>query len=769
MITRSALPILLLASASVAQTAEHVDLIGCDHCAQTKQCMSLPRTRALREAADQDASRAVNTSTTDLTHYDLDLTINLTGSTISGSNTLSLTSLTDGLTVMPLQLSSNFTISSVLVNGVTRTFTRVDSINFNVNLGQTFNTGQAFTVKVNYSGTPSSGGSFGSITFRTRSGAREAYTLSEPDFAYTWFPCKNLNTDKCDADLKFTVPNGNTVASNGILQGTTAVGGTQTQWYYKTTYPTANYLYFFSVTNFNTYTNTWNFTPSGGSPIAMPLKFFIYPENDSAANRNVWFNCSNMLSAYSLDTRFGVYPFASEKYGIYQFGFGGGMEHQTFTGQGVFDESVTAHELGHQWWGDMVTCADWHHIWCNEGFATYTEALWSEWKPGSSGLGALYAAMAARRPSSVNGTVWCPSLTDQNRIFSSDFSYRKGGWVLHMLRKVMGDAAFFQGLRNHRQNLTYGAVTTEDFQAACEAAYGASLNWFFQEWVYQPGAPAYQNASRIITVNGQMYAEVYLAQVQSASYPTYQMPIELSMQPQNAPGIFFNVQNSARTQWYLVPVPAPLVSGIGFDNNKWILWTSSTSTSFVEGPPKVIATAPAAGSSTQSNVFTGASVTFHKAVTAAANQFTLTGPAPSNAAVPFTFNYDAPTQTATLTPTAALAPGDYSLTALDTITATAGAQRLDGETTSLTNPAALPSGDGIAQGNFAFQFTITAPPSCVGDLNADNQVNTADLTILLAAFGTSVPPGTSGDLNADGQVNTADLTIMLGAFGVPCT
>lgn len=759
---RSLLAVLTLAAAALAQSVEHVDLIGCDHCARTKQCLGLPR--ELAEGSPD--TRAINTTTTDLTNYDLDITINLAASTISGSNTISMSSLVEGLTGVTLRLSNNFTISSVELNGAPATWFRLDSVQFNVNLDRPYSIGEAFTIKVTYSGTPTSGGSFGSIIFRTRNGNREAYTLSETDYAYTWFPCKENNLDKCTADLRFTVPNGNTVASNGTLLSTTPVGGTQTRFHYRTTYPTATYLYFFSVTNFNTYTNTWNYTPAVGTPVSMPLKFFLYPESDTASNRNAWFNCSNMLTAFSPDTRFGLYPFSGEKYGIYQFGFGGGMEHQTCTGQGTFSESVTAHELGHQWWGDMVTCASWNHIWLNEGFATYSEALWNEWKPGSTGLPALFSSMASRRPSTVNGTVWCPTLTDMNRIFSTDFSYRKGAWVLHMLRRVMGDTAFFQALRNHREFTPYGSATTEDFQAACEAAYGASLNWFFQQWIYQPGAPSYTYAFRSVIVNGQVFIEVFIRQIQTASYPTYTMPIDLVVVLAGGSTLNKTVFNDARAQHFLFPATST-ASTMNLDPNQWILWTSATTVAFVEGPPKVVYTFPLPGTSAPSASVPSVSFTCQKAINVNASQVTLTGPAPSTATVPATFAYDAPTLTATLTPLSPLAPGDYTLTALDTITAVAGALRLDGELPAPDSPT-FPSGNGVFGGNLSFTFTVTPPPGCTGDIDLDGQRNTADLTILLASFGTSVAPGTSGDINSDGVVDTADLAVLLGVFGQPC-
>src|SRR5262249_52979922 len=154
----------------------------------------------------------------------------------------------------------------------------------------------------------------------------------------------------------------------------------------------------FAATNFSTWTRQFNHP--GGS---MPVVFNVYPGDDTSATRASLDKVITMLG--TLGDLYGPYPFINEKDGVYEFNFGGGMEHQTDTGQGFFDEVVTVHELGHQWWGDNVTCKTWSDIWLNEGFATYTEALWEEHKPGSTGFPALRSAMVGRRWG-TSGTVY---------------------------------------------------------------------------------------------------------------------------------------------------------------------------------------------------------------------------------------------------------------------------------------------------------------------------------------------------------------------------
>ena len=314
------------------------------------------------------------------------------------------------------------------------------------------------------------------------------------------------------------------------------------------------------------------------------------------------------------------------------------------TGQGGGNPSeqfLTAHELGHQWWGDSVTCANWQDIWLNEGFATYTEAIWREFRPpgiGPIGLEGLQGLMAARRPGNVNGSVYCFDISSESRIFSTSFSYNKGAWVLHMLRHVMGDEAFFQALRDHRAANLYSTATTAQFQAVCEAVHGSSLDWFFQPWVYQIGAPTYQYAGRTVTVNGRAFLEVFLEQVQSSTWPTFTMPLDVRATIGGTP-VTVVARNDARREHLLLPVPAGALTGIELDPDLWVLTVaSSTSTSvtgsktevaFPEGPPKVTETVPAPSSHAAPGTLTEARVWFHKPMTVssltAAGRVTLSG------------------------------------------------------------------------------------------------------------------------------------------------
>ncbi|MFI5371526.1 MAG: M1 family aminopeptidase, partial [Candidatus Eisenbacteria bacterium] len=307
------------------------------------------------------------------------------------------------------------------------------------------------------------------------------WSLSEPYGARSWWPCKDAPEDKADSvDVRFTVPSALITASNGTLISATDDGvKTVSHWHER--HPIATYL--ISIASYP-YMKTLDwYRPSPAD--SMPIEFYNFPE-ELAGAAPTQAEVKGMIAAYA--ARLGPYPFLDEKYGHAQFLFGGGMEHQTCTSLGVFSEYVVAHELGHQWWGDLVTCRNFHHIWLNEGFATYMEALWAE---AGGGPAAYHADLSLKRYFGA-GTVYVPDTTDAGRIFDYRTTYEKGAWVLHMLRHALGDTVFFQALRQYRTQFAYGTAVTEDFEGVCEAVSGRDLHRFFQQWVYGERYPVYR-------------------------------------------------------------------------------------------------------------------------------------------------------------------------------------------------------------------------------------------------------------------------------------
>ncbi|MDX2146427.1 MAG: M1 family aminopeptidase [Planctomycetota bacterium] len=700
---------------------------------------------------------------TDCVHNNLDIEIVPSTRNISGSNTMTLLSRVDGLTQFTFRLRSQYVISSVVLNGVTTipgsAITSTGTYGRIVNLDRAYNTGEQFTVRVNYSGIAQSVG-LGSISFTTINNQTFVGSLSEPYFAASWWPCKDGdfgqsgdNSDKATLEIAITAPDNLVSVANGTLQGVDTRTGARKRYRWRATTPMATYLVCFGSHPYRQYDYTYTY-PGG----TMPFVIYISPGSDTANNRGVWARSLDMLAAFRQP--FGEYPFVSEKYGIYQFSFGGGMEHQTMTGMGGgFGESITAHELGHQWWGDDVTCKTWNDIWLNEGFATYSEAIWEERKPGSSGLPALHAAMAARRPSNVSPTVYVYNTGNVNTIFSYNNSYQKGAWVVHMLRKYMGnDANFFGMLAAYRAAYSGSGATTEDFENVVSGYLGRDTSSFFRAWVYGGGAPSYAFGRQAAIIDGTPALRLSLRQTQattSGDNGVFPMPIDVRLDTQGGGSSTVTLWNDARTEHYVIPLSAAF-SEMNLDEFNWILNTGKTQETYVAGPAKIFRTTPAPGATTPiGQAPSQIRVAFSEGVTVTPSSFQLTGP---GGAVPFTLSYDPATFVATLA-TGTLPGGDYSLRVLDTITTIASGQTLDGEVVGTT----LPSGEGQAGGTGVIAFRVEA--ACAADFNGDGQPDFFDYLDFASAFAAEDP---SADFNDDGQVDFFDYLDFSQAFAAGC-
>jgi aminopeptidase N len=601
---------------------------------------------------------------------------------------MTVSALVDDVSFFRFWLHGALSITAVEVEGKAAQWQRLDTEVIEVSLGRTFVRSQTFRLRVDYEGSPQSGG-WMSIVFQSQSGTPVVSTLSEPWYSYTWWPVKEDSRDKATGELLITVPDELSVVSNGVLTGTQNLAGGQRLFHWSTDYPMSPYLFAFSATRYNNFSD--NYAHPGGS---MPVEFFVYPGSDTAGNRAQWRLSVDMLATFG--DLYGLYPFIDEKYAIYEFPWGGGMEHQTATGQGAFGESLTAHELAHQWWGDMVTCATWSDIWLNEGFATYSEALWFEHKSGTSDLSALQTAMNQRRPRFFDGSVYVQNPTSVSRIFSSDYSYRKGAWVLHMLRSVLGDQKFFDVLGAYRDRFEYLTATTEDFREVAEEVWGEDLDWFFDQWVYGGGAPTYLYGWRELVLDGEHYLEVSLVQSQGES--VFQMPVtietlELGVRHR------YTVWNDERSEHFLIPVSAP-VDEVGLDPDDWILARSKNVRPFAEGPPKVVAIDPEPGSAVRAGAPLTIEVTFHEDVIVDGSYFSLRRADRSEVELELT--YDPVTFTARLETRGVLGNGTFELTIDDAVVAAASGLSLDGEI--FPGSSLLPSGDGVAGGDTVIEF-----------------------------------------------------------------
>jgi aminopeptidase N len=256
--------------------------------------------------------------------------------------------------------------------------------------------------------------------------------------------------------------------------------------HWKHRYPIATYLVAIAVTNYTDYSDLVSL--SGGR--TLPVVNFVYPETLSSAKSGT----PQTVAVMELFNRlFGEYPFSLEKYGHAQFGWGGGMEHQTMTFIYNFSFELIAHELAHSWFGNCITLASWHDIWLNEGFATYATGLtyenlfdgiyWNTWKRN----------VTNNIISAPGGAVYVADTTSVSRVFSSRLSYNKGAYLLHMLRWKLGDDLFFKVLRNYFNDpaVKFGFATQTQWVNHLQKVSGTNLTEFFNDWYYGEGYPIY--------------------------------------------------------------------------------------------------------------------------------------------------------------------------------------------------------------------------------------------------------------------------------------
>ena len=354
------------------------------------------------------------------------------------------------------------------------------------------------------------------------------------------------------------------------------ISGTVRTAHWKHRYPIASYLIAIASTNYAIFSDYY---VTGTD--SLEVLNYVYPEDSLELNEYA----SQVLPSIALlEELFTPYPFRAEKYGQAQFGWGGGMEHQTMTflGKSAFNAGTMCHELGHQWFGDMITCGSWHDIWLNEGFATYCDALrdefidpyyWPIWKKNT----------IANVCSLPGGSVYCDDTTDVKRIFNGRLSYSKGAMVLHMLRWVIGDDNFFAGIKNYLNDpkLRHGFALSPDFIAHMEAVSGRNLTEFFADWLYGQGYPKY-------TVNVGQSADhnAIVTIYQSQSHPSvsfFEMPVPIQFSGEGKDTII--VFNHAFSGEGFSINPGFAIASMKFDPELWLVSASNALTLGVDDLP----------------------------------------------------------------------------------------------------------------------------------------------------------------------------------------
>jgi aminopeptidase N len=505
----------------------------------------------------------------DVTYQKMTLDIVPSVRYIVGNIYTELTVLEDNATQIAYDLTSNMIVDSVWVDGqrITGYSTTNNAVTITIPISQA---GDRLTTTVYYRGDPSKSDQR-AFTFDNQPAGPIAWTLSQPYGAYGWWPCKQQLYDKIDSfDMEITIPEGNMAAGLGTLEAVDTLADNSLVYHWKHRYPVATYLVAVAVTNY--YEESHYIQLSGGDSVYM--LDYIYPTYKSQADTLRW-EIDGMMRGF--DSLFGDYPFKDEKYGHAMFTRGGGMEHQTMSFMASLNFDLMAHELGHQWFGDKITCGSWEDLWLNEGWATYTNAIARELVKPKAFFHEFLRESITRTIRNDGGSVYAYDTSNVNVLFSGDIRYRKGSAVLHQLRWEVGDSAFFAGTRNYLADadLCYGFAYTQDFQDAIEASSGLDLDPFFDRYVYKEGFP-------ILTTRWNRISDskIRLTINQSTSHPSVSFfPLTIQMRAVGAGrDSLFTIDHSTIEDIIVVDLGFK-VRDLEFDPNYWLI----TKNTLIEG------------------------------------------------------------------------------------------------------------------------------------------------------------------------------------------
>ena len=496
----------------------------------------------------------------DVKFYSLALTVTPVSQNISGSMLISSVSVIAGLSQVTLDLNSNMTVDSIISGGSSLSFTRPAG-KINVSLSGSVNTGQVFDLLIYYRGNPT----FTGFVFGTNQGIATVQNYGLPFTARGWFPCKDDPLDKADSsEMIITVPDNLYLVSNGNLESEVNNGNGTKTFHWKERYPIYPDVMSVSGANYTTFSDHYVNSEND----SMEVLFYVFPQdfNNALVDFNVVVAMLNSHVSF-----FGEYPFLDEKYAIAEFSVNSFREHQTVTayGQNLItgnhqNDRILAHEIAHQWFGNAISVTSWAHIWLNEGFATYAEALWKE---TTGGISSYLQYMHSLDPGNFPNAVFVYDSLNVNAMFNSS-TFNKGAWVLHMLRYVIGDSLALQVLRDYRDAYEGGNASTQDFQNVCENVYGQSLDWFFNQWVYEKFRPDYE-ASWYKEASGDGYTVNLKIDQQQTNTVIFKMPLDVVL---STPGgdTTIRVWDSLATQTYQFIIDSD-VSDLKIDPDGWVL------------------------------------------------------------------------------------------------------------------------------------------------------------------------------------------------------
>ena len=472
----------------------------------------------------------------DVVHYDVEIGIGKDADWIEGYVTIQVALESDG-PELPIDFTG-LTINSIKVNNNRSQFVHENGI-IKINLNK-YKQRDSVLVAVSFKGVPDDG----LIIGKNVHNASSVFVDNWPNRTRFWMPSIDHPADKATVSYTIHAPKEWKVIANGyqlgspIITPSYAIGpkGDRMTWKWVVTVPISPYNMVIGAADMKI--KSLGLAACGNAPASqredgcVEVTYWVYPE-DLAKAAPSFARAAEMVNFFT-ET---IGPFPFEKLANVQSSTRfGGMENasaifysEKAIANGRNIESTVSHEIAHQWFGDAVTESNWHHLWLSEGFATYFGALYFEDADGVADFRKRMESSRKRVVKSevINRPIIDTEVTDLFKLLNSN-NYPKGGWVLHMLRGILGDDIFFQGIRSYYRKYTHQAVLTRDFQASMEEIYGKSLGWFFDQWTKQPGFPKFDYEENWDAKSGTRgVLSVTIRQTQKKDWPIFKIPTEV--------------------------------------------------------------------------------------------------------------------------------------------------------------------------------------------------------------------------------------------------
>lgn len=536
-------------------------------------------------AGEKEVVRVAADREVDLLHTRLDLRFNWEEESVLGKASLVLKPYFYSIDTLTLDAKNfEWNLVSTAPGGQPLPY-RYDGTQIHIALGKTFTRTDSIRVYLDYVARPSETG--GSAAINSNRGLffvnatstdpglpRQIWTQGETEHNSNWFPTVDKPNERCTQEMFITVDSSLKTLSNGVLvQSTSQADGTRTD-YWRMDLPHAPYLFMLAIGDFALVEDQWR---------GKLLQYYVEPEFEADA-RAIFPHTPEMLGFFS--DKLGVeYPWAKFSQVVVRDFVSGAMENTTAVIYGDFiqahqadlagdltNDQIVAHEMFHHWFGDLVTCESWANLTLNEGFANYSEYLWLEHKYGpdeaefhrmnelNTYLGATSSEL---HPLIHYGYAEKEDMFDRH-------SYNKGGLVLHLLRRQLGEEAFFATLNRYLTEHAFTEVEADELRIAFEETTGLDMKKFFDQWYYSQGHPILMVEAGYDDLREEVVLSVRQMQDPEQMPAVFEFPVMVEWFAQDGSKQQMQLQISERNQEFRLPAPGGPASLVLFDSEHWI-------------------------------------------------------------------------------------------------------------------------------------------------------------------------------------------------------